>query len=120
MIGLLLAEILEEMGHTVCGIVWTEDEAVADAERLEPGLMLVDVNLHAGSGISAMSRILKSGPRPCVFMSGAAAQIDSPNAIILRKPFAQQDLAHAIERVVDLDALIRRRPLGPENLFPIH
>ena len=78
MIGLLLAEILQEIGYTVCGIVATEERAVVDAARLQPGLMLVDVNLHEGSGVSAVQRILKSGSRPCVFMSGGAGVAPPP------------------------------------------
>ncbi len=105
MIGLLLSEILAELGHTVCGIAATEEAAVAGAARFQPGLMLVDLNLLEGSGFSAMLRILKGGPRPCVFMSGAPDQVGWPDAIVLKKPFAQQDLVQAIRRVVELAAL---------------
>jgi CheY-like chemotaxis protein len=100
MIGQTLAEILENMGHRVCAIVATEDEAVADAMRHQPGLMLVDLNLQEGNGISALDRILKNDPKPCVVMSGAPIQAGRPNATVLRKPFTKQDLAQAIQRVV--------------------
>ena len=100
MIGQLLAEILEDMGHMVCAIVATEDEAVAGAMRHQPGLMLVDLNLQEGDGVSAVDRILKNGPKPYVLMSGAPIQAGRPNATVLRKPFTEQDLAQAIQRVV--------------------
>ena len=100
MIGQTLAEILEDMGHIVCAIVATEDEAVADAMRHQPGLMLVDLNLQKGDGVSAVDRILKNGPKPCVLMSGAPIQAGRPNATVLRKPFTKQNLVQAIQRVV--------------------
>ncbi len=120
MIGLLLTEILEDMGYTVCGIVATEEGAVAEAARLEPGLMLVDVNLHQGSGVSAVVRILKSGPQPIVFMSGAPDEVGWPSAIVLRKPFAAQQLVDAIESAVGSDAVARALPPGPPQIVPIH
>ena len=57
MIGMLLAEMLEDMGYTVCAVVATEEDAVADAARCKPGLMIVDEQLREGSGVSAMERI---------------------------------------------------------------
>jgi CheY-like chemotaxis protein len=100
LIGRLLAEILEDMGHMVCAIVATEDEAVADAMRHQPGLMIVDLNLQEGNGVSAVDRILKNGPKPYVLMSGVPMQTGRPNATVLRKPFNEQDLAQAIQRVI--------------------
>jgi DNA-binding response OmpR family regulator len=120
MIGLLLTEILEEMGHTVCSIVATEEEAVSGAARFQPGLMLVDVNLHEGSGVSAMQRILKNGPRPCVFMSGAPGQVGWPTATVLRKPFAEQELVLAIQRVTGPGVVTRPLPPGPLHIVPLH
>ena len=100
MIGQTLAEILENMGHRVCAIVATEDEAVADAMRHQPGSMLVDLNLQKGNGVSTVDRILKNGPKPCILMSGAPVQMGRPNATVLRKPFTERDLAQAIQRVI--------------------
>jgi DNA-binding NarL/FixJ family response regulator len=42
LIGMLLAEMLEDMGHNVCAIANAEEDAVADATRYKPGLMIVD------------------------------------------------------------------------------
>ena len=70
MIGLLLAEMLEEMGFAVCAIAATEDDAVTQAARCEPGLMIVDQQLRDGDGSSAVERILRTRPVPCVFISG--------------------------------------------------
>jgi two-component system, response regulator PdtaR len=100
MIGMLLAEMLEDMGYGVCAIAATEEDAVAGAARHKPGLMIVDENLQEGSGISAVDRILRSGPVPCVFISGAPKYPDRTDAYVLRKPFLEADLVRAIQHVV--------------------
>jgi DNA-binding response OmpR family regulator len=100
LIGMLLAEMLEEMGYTVCAVVATEEDAVADAARCKPGLMIVDEQLREGSGVSAMERILRTSRVPCVFISGAPVRRTRPGAGILQKPFFEQDLVRAIRYVV--------------------
>jgi two-component system, response regulator PdtaR len=100
MIGMFLAEMLEDMGYTVCAVVATEDDAVADAARCKPELMIVDEQLREGSGVSAMERILQTSRVPCVFISGAPAQRGRPGANVLQKPFLVQDLIRAIRCVM--------------------
>jgi CheY-like chemotaxis protein len=99
-IGMLLAEMLAEMGYDVCGVETTEAEAVAAAARCKPDLMIVDARLGDGSGVAAMRAILLTGPMPHLFISGASVETDSPDAIVLQKPFHEQQLARAIDRVL--------------------
>jgi DNA-binding response OmpR family regulator len=105
LIGTLLAEVLEEMGYKVCAIAATEDDAVADAVRCKPGLMIVDEYLREGSGSSAVERILVAGPVPCVFISGAPLRFGLAAKKILRKPFAEADLICAIKDVIPSPAV---------------
>ena len=42
MIGMLLAEMLEAMGHDVCAIEATEADAVTAVAQYRPDLMIVD------------------------------------------------------------------------------
>ena len=100
MIGLLLAEMLEEMGYAVCAVAATEEDAVADAAKHRPGLMIVDQELREGTGVSAVERILRNGPVPCVFISGAPIHEAGPGTGVLQKPFLEEDLARAIRDVV--------------------
>ncbi len=99
MIGMLLAEMLAAMGHDVCAIESTEAGAVATAARCGPDLMIVDLRLHDGSGISAVDEILRTGPVPHVFVSGAEVQ-PRPGAVVLRKPFRKSDLVLAMQRAL--------------------
>jgi len=102
MIGALLAEMLVEMGHDVYAIETTEAAAVAAASRFRPQLMIVDVGLGAGSGVSAVAEILRAGPIPHVFMSGDVSRVRAlrPGAVTLQKPFREPDLARAIRRAL--------------------
>jgi DNA-binding response OmpR family regulator len=113
MIGILLAEMLGDMGYAVCAIAATEDDAVSDAARCKPGLMIVDEQLREGSGSSAVARILLGGPVPCVFISGAPLRFSRTAKKVLRKPFVEGDLARAIRAVVPgVDGPAETAPAG--------
>jgi DNA-binding NtrC family response regulator len=103
MIGVLLAEVLGDMGHDVCGVEATEADAVAAAARCSPDLMIVDVWLAEGNGISAVAEILRAGPMPHFFVSAdiALARTLKPDAEVMQKPFRERDLAQAIDRAID-------------------
>ena len=98
-IGRLLAELVEAVGHEVCAIESSESGAVAAAVRLKPDLMLVDAQLREGSGISAVETILRSGPSPHIFVTGDAATVRAlrPLATVLQKPYFESDLVLAIQ-----------------------
>jgi len=100
-IGMLLGEMLVEMGHIICAIAATEAEAVAAAARYEPDLMIVDARLGEGSGLSAVEKIGRTGDVPHFFVSGDASRVRAlrPGAVVLQKPFRESDLVRAISRV---------------------
>ena len=112
MIGLLLAEMLGDMGYDVCAVATTEEDAVAEAARSTPGLMIVDEQLLEGSGLSAVDCILRTRAVPCVFTSGAPMQRKRPGVTTLRKPFLEADLIRAIQHVVG----VVEAPLPPSSV----
>ena len=61
MIGMLLAEMLEAMGHDPCAIEATEADAVTAVARYRPDLMIVDAWLGDGSGLSDICLLYTSG-----------------------------------------------------------
>jgi DNA-binding NtrC family response regulator len=99
-IAMLLAEMLTDMGHWVCGMEATEAGAVKAAENGQPEFMLVDVELKEGSGVAALMAILAKGPMPYVLMSGGTIGIGVWQGPFLRKPFGERDLVRAIEGVM--------------------
>src|ERR1700722_3312928 len=103
LIGMLLAETLAGMGHEVGAVAATEADAVADAVRCRPHLMIVDVRLGDGSGLSVVDEILRTGPVPHVFVTADRSWIQArrPDAVIIEKPFCEADLARAIQRALD-------------------
>ena len=100
-IGILLAEMLDEMGHVVSGIEATEAGAVRAALRDRPDLMIVDARLREGSGVAAIETILRIAPIPHILMSGDRLPSGRTHAVTLRKPFMYRDLVHAMGRAVE-------------------
>jgi chemotaxis response regulator CheB len=104
MIAFLLGQVLEGMGHEVCGIEANKASAITAAKRCKPDLMIVDEHLGRESGLSVMESVLRDGPLPHIFVSGDTARIRrlKPLAIILEKPYFQPDLEQAILRAIPL------------------
>ena len=102
MIGELLAEMLEEMGHSVCSVAFTQADAVKAASRYRPDLIMADAALRQGSGVLAMDEILRTGFVMHFFMSGNVAKVRAtrPNAAVLEKPFQEKQLKCAIDRAL--------------------
>ncbi len=92
----VLAETLEGLGYAVCGTAATQAEAIAIASRCKPDLMIVDIGLGSGNGVSAVTEILLSGHVPHLFMSGLPDYLAS-GLTILRKPFTVANLVLSIE-----------------------
>jgi two-component system, response regulator PdtaR len=101
-VGVLLGELLKEMGHDVCAIETTEADAVAAAVRCRPDLMIIDVRLGDGSGISAVEEILRTGPISHMFVSGNTSSVRTlrPGTVIIQKPYRETDLANAMRRAI--------------------
>jgi two-component system, response regulator PdtaR len=109
LVAMNMESALAEEGFNILGIVDNETEAVAAAERFKPDLILMDITLRDGNGISAARTILERLNTRIVFVSGnsdpstlAAAHELGPTAFI-RKPFVTDSLARLIK-----NALLRR------------
>jgi DNA-binding response OmpR family regulator len=102
MIGPLLAETLEDLGHIVCGVEVDVENAVAAATRWRPELMIVDVGLGQASGLAAVKEILRGGFVPYVFVTGDVLRDLGlgPDAVLIQKPFRGPELVSAIQRAV--------------------
>ena len=108
LLGMLLGELLEDMGHAVCAIETTEDDAVAAALRDKPDLVVADAWLRVGSGMAAVARMESNGAMPHVLISGSLDRIRAlrPGAVMLQKPFSETELARAIDRAMGVAAVV--------------
>ena len=121
-IALLLADVVESLGHVVCGVVATEAEAVSAALMESPDLMIVDARLGEGSGIDAVEAILKSRFVPHMFVTGNISGVHErfPDAITLEKPFFIRELELAIRQAVAQPIPLRAVPhRGTIRLAPL-
>jgi CheY-like chemotaxis protein len=98
LLGLLLSELLVEMGHRVCAIAIDESAAVAAAAVHRPDLMIVDAGLGQGCGLRAVQTVQATGSVRHIFTTGDADSVrrSRPEAIVLEKPFNEPQLARAI------------------------
>lgn len=70
LISMDLAEIVEELGHTVSGQAITATQAVRAAKANLPDLVLADIQLADGSsGIDAVKTILANNDVPVIFIT---------------------------------------------------
>lgn len=99
-VGQLLRELLEGLGHAVCGVEATEAGAVRAALRDRPDLMVLDGELLDGTGLGAALSIQRVHAIPWIFMTGAGSKWDTRKQIVLRKPFFEADLVLAISRTI--------------------
>ncbi len=102
MIGELLAETLDGLGHTVCAIERNVADAAAAASHWRPDLMIVDVGLGEARGIAAVKEILRGECVPYVFVTGDSLRGVplGAEAVLIQKPFRVSDLERAIERAL--------------------
>ena len=86
--------MLTNMGHMVCAVEASEAGTVEAARRFQPDLLIVDLQLSPGSGISAVDTIMLMRPTPHVLMSANILRLREmrPHAIMLEKPFTQASL----------------------------
>jgi CheY-like chemotaxis protein len=93
--------LVEELGHTVCGLAATRDEARGAAAQAAPGLVLADIQLADGSsGIDAVKDILSDVSVPVIFITAFPERLltgERPEpAFLITKPFDPATVKAAI------------------------
>ena len=104
-ISLDLQSIVREMGHNVVATATTRDEAVREARRTEPGLVLADIKLADGSsGIDAVRQILSEVDVPIVFITAYPERLltgERPEpTFLVTKPFVPETVRVAISQAL--------------------
>ncbi|HYH37988.1 MAG TPA: response regulator [Azospirillum sp.] len=103
-IAQVIKDAVEDLGHTVCGIARTEQEAVDLADRERPELALMDVRLAAGGdGIVAARRLAAGFGIRSVFLSGYADHATMRRLTetyplgVVHKPFSLTQLKNVLD-----------------------
>lgn len=91
-------------GFTVTGVAHTGAEALAEAERLQPDLVLLDVYLPDVSGLDLLTGLREAAPEVDVLVISAAREADTVRRALrggivhyLIKPFSYDDLRVRLE-----------------------
>lgn len=109
LIAMEISDIVEGMGHKVCGVAGREKSAVALARELNPALVLADIQLQGSdSGIAAVQEILKGVSIPVIFVTGFPERLLTGNTIepafVISKPFNPDTLRAAIGQALSIVA----------------
>jgi CheY-like chemotaxis protein len=100
--------IVRDLGHDVVAVATTHVEAVAEAQKHQPGLVLADIQLaDNSSGIEAVQEILSEVKLPVIFITAFPERLltgDRPEpAFLLTKPYQPATLRAAISQVLFFD-----------------
>jgi DNA-binding NarL/FixJ family response regulator len=105
-VNLLQTILSKEPLHEVISIAFDGDAALIEAERLNPDLMLLDVNLPTISGLDLAASLQNINPRPLVLFvsqnsnpSIVRAALEAGGKGYLLKTDADQELMNAIRAV---------------------
>ncbi len=91
-------------GFTVTGVAHTGAQALVEAQRLQPDLVLLDVYLPDVSGLDLLGALREAAPEVDVLVISAAREADTVRRALrggivhyLMKPFAYDDLRVRLE-----------------------
>jgi CheY-like chemotaxis protein len=112
-IALELERLVTDLGHRVVEIARTEKQAIAAADRRQPGLILADVQLADGSsGLSAVNTILQSFSVPVIFVTAFPERLLTGTrpepTFLISKPFHPDNIKAVISQALFFD--VRGRP----------
>jgi len=103
-IAQLIRQFLEKSGYEVAATAATGEEALGQAERLQPDLALMDISLRGKlDGVQTADQVFTRFGIPVVFVTGHAddATIERSQAArafgYVLKPFRQEDLKSSID-----------------------
>ncbi|MEZ5708437.1 MAG: response regulator [Blastomonas sp.] len=104
-IAMDIETIVKDLGHEVTGIAVTRDEAVEQARRDRPGLVLADIQLaDNSSGIDAVADILGDLDVPVIFITAFPERLltgERPEpAFLITKPFHRNTVRAAISQAL--------------------
>jgi CheY-like chemotaxis protein/DNA-directed RNA polymerase specialized sigma24 family protein len=114
-IAMDLEALVESLGHRVSGVARTQKEAVALANRTQPGLVLADIQLADGSsGLDAVNDILNDFEVPVIFITAYPERLltgERPEPVFLiSKPFQTQTVKAIVSQALFFGTRAHKRP----------
>jgi CheY-like chemotaxis protein len=101
LVGMMIEEMLRELGHELVALSTHFDEALALARTASFDVALLDINLNGRQSFPVADAIRARG-LPFLFATGYGSRILGPaykDAPILQKPFSLEELRHALARL---------------------
>ncbi len=97
--------IITDLGHEICGIAETRDEAVEMAMAAKPGLILADIQLaDDSSGVDAVREILAHFSVPVIFITAFPERLltgERPEpTFLITKPFQRSTVKAAVAQAL--------------------
>lgn len=98
----LIEDTLRDLSYTSFDMVDTEEAAIRSATQQCPDLIIVDQRLTRGTGVNAIRVICAERPIPVVFLTDYGDEVLKlvPDAVLLRKPFADRSLREAVGQAI--------------------
>ncbi len=105
LISMQLEELVDGLGHTICGTAATRTQAQDIVASASPGLVLADIQLADGSsGLDAVDDILAIGSVPVIFITAYPERLltgDRPEpTYLVTKPFQEKTVRAAISQAL--------------------
>ena len=100
LIGMLLEDMLTDIGHEVAAIVPRLKDALVAVEKETFDLAVLDVHLHGESAFPVAEALIAKG-KPFIFATGYGERglpENFRNRPVLQKPFARDDLERTAAR----------------------
>lgn len=114
LISMQLEDLVQSLGHEICGTAATRTQAQQVIAEKTPGLVLADIQLADGSsGLDAVDDILAIGSVPVIFITAYPERLltgDRPEpTYLVTKPFQEQTVRAAISQALFFGS---NRPAG--------
>lgn len=101
-----LQKILPRLGHNVVSVAESGNELVREALQTKPDLVITDLKMPDGDGLSAVSRIWEEHLVPVIIISAYPQDMSTRPvrqdliSAVLVKPVKSADLERAIENLI--------------------
>ncbi|WP_435164733.1 response regulator [Falsirhodobacter sp. 1013] len=99
LIRMSTADLLEDMGHTVCAAASAE-EALMMLQGRTVEVLVTDLNLPRMSGLQLIEQVLEAHPDMAIVLATGDSAIECNHATRLEKPYGQAELSAAIAQAV--------------------